>query len=79
MSYWRTRKQVEEYKKSQGQPHKDIPIELVNLEEQRLRAAFDIDVLKRKKAGDVELGEAAVKLANIESRMRKVIAELKII
>jgi len=78
MSYWRTRKQVELLNKAQGKPYKDIPEELITLEAQKLQAAFDIDMLKRQNAGEVKIGEAIVRLANIEARMRKVMAELKL-
>ena len=78
MSYWRERRVIELYKKSQGKPYRDIPEELVTLEEQRLQAAWDIDVLKKQRADEVKIGEAAVRLANIEARMRKVMAELKL-
>ena len=76
--YWEMRKVTEQYKKSQGLPSKDIPDELLILEIEQRKQKDELERLKKEGASEVAIGEAAVKVANIESRMRKIMAELKL-
>jgi len=76
--YWDMRRVVEAAKKARGEASVQIPDELVALEKQRKAILAQLDRLKASKAAEEEIGSVAVQLAGIESRMRTIVAKLKL-
>lgn len=76
--YWEMRKVIEQQKKATGQPHKDIPDDLIMLELQLKDAKGTLEQLKATKASEEAIGAHAVAVADIETRMRVVIAKLQL-
>jgi len=76
--YWDMRRVVEAAKKARGEASVQIPDELVALEKQRKAILAQLDKLKASKAAEEEIGRVAVQLAGIESRMRTIVAKLKL-
>jgi hypothetical protein len=76
--YWEMRRVIELQKKARGEKYVDIPQELIVLERQRRELLANLNKLKADKATEEAIGEAAVRLANVEAQIHTLIAKLKL-
>jgi len=75
MSYWRTRRSVEQYKKATGQPYKEVPNELVDAEEQHTRMLAELEQLKARGASEEAIAEKRVDIGVLMVRYRRLMQE----
>ena len=76
MGYWEMRKIVELQKKARGLPAKDIPDELIILEQEQRRLKEELDKLRKTGAPEERIAEIANKLTLVENKMRTIIGKL---
>jgi len=76
MSYWESRKLVEQYKKALGKSYTIIPDELIMLEKQWNKLKLDLERKKKIKATDIQIADAVVALGEVEGRMVNLIRQL---
>jgi len=75
-SYWEMRKIIELQKKARGLPAKEIPDELIILEQEQRRLKEELDRLRKTGAPEEEIAEIANKLTLVENKMRTIIGKL---
>jgi len=61
---------VQEWRKSAGLSYVEVPDDLTELEKEVQRTKLDIEHLKRVKASDEDIAKLAVKLADLELRLK---------
>jgi len=71
MSYWRSKKLTELYKKMAGQKYKEVPESLIAAEDLVNKKKSEIELLKAKKAGDVAVSQALAELGRLEYGYRE--------
>jgi len=76
--YWQMKKVTETYKKAQGLPYKEVPDTLIALEAEQRSLKAKIEELKKERGKEVELGDLATKLGDVEYRMRQLIIANKL-
>ena len=74
--YWEMRKIIELQKKARGLPAKEIPDELIILEQEQRRLKEELDKLRKTGAPEEEIAEIANKLTLVENKMRTIIGKL---
>jgi len=74
--YWEMRKIIELQKKARGLPAKEIPDELIILEQEQRRLKEELDKLRKTGAPEEEIAEVANKLTLVENKMRTIIGKL---
>jgi len=74
--YWEMRKIIELQKKARGLPAKEIPDELIILEQEQRRLKEELDRLRKTGAPEEEIAEVANKLTLVENKMRTIIGKL---
>ena len=74
--YWEMRKIIELQKKARGLPAKEIPDELIILEQEQRRLKEELDRLRKTGAPEEEIAEIANKLTLVENKMRTIIGKL---
>lgn len=77
-SYWEMRRVTEAYKKATGKPYVEIPAEVLMLEEEIRKKRQEIEELRAAEATDAEISVKVAEQAEIEARLRKVLAAKKI-
>ena len=76
--YWDMRQATELYKKSQGLQFVTIPDELIQLESLLKNSIVLLNTAKAEKKPDVEIGQLAVAVANIQAQMNTIVSKLAI-
>lgn len=76
--YWDMRRVTESYRKAMGQSSIDIPQELITLEREQRLVKAELDKAKADKLSEIKIGEIAVHLANVNSRMNTIVSKLGI-
>lgn len=79
MSYWRMRRQTELFKKMAGRPYKEVPPELIELEEQIKKLKGELVALRLRGAPEAEMGLRASELAPLEYRFRQILITSKLV
>jgi len=79
MSFWKTRRLVEQHRAMAGLPHKEIPDEIIELEASIADKKRDLKDLQRRSAPDVELGLALSALSDLEYRFRQIIITAELV
>jgi len=74
--YWEMRKIIELQKKARGLPAKEIPDELIILEQEQRRLKEELDRLRKTGAPEEKIAEIANKLTLVENKMRTIIGKL---
>jgi len=74
--YWEMRKIIELQKKARGLPAKEIPDELIILEQEQRRLKEELDRLRKTGGAEEEIAEIANKLTLVENKMRTIIGKL---
>jgi len=74
--YWEMRKIIELQKKARGLPAKEIPDELIMLEQEQRRLKEELDRLRKTGAPEEKIAEVANKLTLVENKMRTIIGKL---
>ena len=74
--YWEMRKIIELQKKARGLPAKEIPDELIILEQEQRRLKEELDRLRKTGAPEEKIAEVANKLTLVENKMRTIIGKL---
>jgi len=74
--YWEMRKIIELQKKARGLPAKEIPDDLIILEQEQRRLKEELDRLRKTGAPEEEIAEIANKLTLVENKMRTIIGRL---
>lgn len=77
--YWEMRMVVEAQKKARGLPSVTIPVEVLGLEKSIREMKALLEKLQRLKASEEEIGKAASDLAGLESDMRRLLVEKKLV
>ena len=78
MSYWRQRKIVELHKKMVGQTSKDIPDEIIQLDENIKKIKGELAALRARGAPEAKLAQVAAQLTPLEYRYRQLLISLKL-
>lgn len=79
MSYWRQRKIIELHKKMVGQPYKEIPDEIIQLEDDIKKLKGQLADLRVRGAPEAKLAQVAAQLTPLEYRYRQLLISLKLV
>jgi len=71
MSYWRMKRLSEHYKKMAGQPYKEVPESLIQAEDMVNKKKGEIELMRRRGLGDVEVSQALAELGRLEYGYRE--------
>jgi len=71
MSYWRMKKLAEHYKKMAGQKYKEVPESLIQAEDLVNKKKSEIELMKARRATDVEVSQALAELGRLEYGYRE--------
>lgn len=78
MSYWRQRRVTELHKKMVGKPSVEIPIEIIELEEEITKIKGKLAGLRAREVPEVELTRVAAELTPLEYRYRNLLISFKL-
>ena len=79
MSFWKTKRLVEQHRAMAGLSFKEIPIEIIELEASIADKKREIKDLQRRSAPDVELGLRLSALSDLEYRFRQILITAKLV
>jgi len=78
MSYWRQRRVTEMHKKVAKQEYVEIPIEIIELEEEITKIKGKLAALRTREVPEVELTRVAAELTPLEYRYRNLLISFKL-